>query len=264
MSFWSHLRPAQLQEPFSRVGYWVSSGVTFVALVSAWHLAATAEIVPAIYLPAPAAVVRAMVEGLLRDGWAIHVWTSCYRIVVGFALAALVAVPTGILMGTFKWVEALLEPLNDFIRYMPVVAFVPLCIIWLGTGENEKVVVIFIGTYFQLVLLVAAAATRVHREYLETYLMLRGSSLGCVRHVVLPAAWPEIFDSLRIAAGWAWSYLVVAELVGADRGIGFQILQSQRFLQTARVIAAIIVVGILGMVTDYLFKASARRLFRWA
>jgi NitT/TauT family transport system permease protein len=111
--------------------------------------------------------------------------------------------------------------------------------------------------------MVAAAVSQVQREYLETYFMLAGSRAGVLRKVILPAAWPNIFDSLRIAAGWAWSYLVVAELVAADVGIGFKILQAQRFLKTPYVISSIILVGILGIITDYLFKLASQTFFPW-
>ncbi len=204
-----------------------------------------------------------MLDSFLNLGYAWDVSVSVYRILTGFLLSAAFAIPVGLLMGTYKPVEALIEPFNDFIRYMPVVAFVPLCILWVGTGDNQKILVIFIGTYFQLVLMVASAVSQVQREYLETYFMLAGGRAGVMRKIILPAAWPSIFNSLRIAVGWAWSYLVVAELVAADVGIGFKILQAQRFLKTPYVISSIIIIGLLGILTDFLFKLASRKFFPW-
>lgn len=264
LSRWQNFfKPAQLEDKLSRSVYLVSALVTFIVFFGVWSLIAASGIITPLFLPSPTAVVWAMIDSFINLGYLWDVFVSTYRILLGFSLSAILAIPIGLLMGTYKPIEALIEPFNDFIRYMPVVAFVPLCILWVGTGDNQKVLVIFMGTYFQLVLMVAAAVSQVQREYLETYFMLAGSRSGVLRKVILPAAWPNIFDSLRIAAGWAWSYLVVAELVAADVGIGFKILQAQRFLKTPYVISSIILVGILGIITDYLFKLASRTFFPW-
>jgi NitT/TauT family transport system permease protein len=264
LSRWQNFfKPAQLEDKLSRSVYLVSALVTFILFFGVWSLIAASGIITPLFLPSPMAVVWAMIDSFISLGYLWDVFVSTYRILVGFFLSVALAIPVGLLMGTYKPIEALIEPFNDFIRYMPVVAFVPLCILWVGTGDNQKILVIFIGTYFQLVLMVAAAVSQVHREYLETYFMLAGSRAGVLRKVILPAAWPNIFDSMRIAAGWAWSYLVVAELVAADVGIGFKILQAQRFLKTPYVISSIILVGILGIITDYLFKLASRMFFPW-
>ena len=264
LSRWQNFfKPAQLEDKLSRSVYLVSALATFTVFFGVWSLIAASGIITPLFLPSPMAVAWAMIDSFINLGYLWDVFVSTYRILVGFFLSAALAIPVGLLMGTYKPIEALIEPFNDFIRYMPVVAFVPLCILWVGTGDNQKVLVIFIGTYFQLVLMVAAAVSQVQREYLETYFMLAGSRAGVLRKVILPAAWPNIFDSLRIAAGWAWSYLVVAELVAADVGIGFKILQAQRFLKTPYVISSIILVGILGIITDYLFKLASQTFFPW-
>lgn len=256
-------KPSQLESKLSRSVYLLSALATFILFLGIWNLIAASGVITPLFLPSPGQVTWALVDSFLNLGYTWDVFVSSYRILIGFFLSAALAIPVGLLMGTYKPVEALIEPFNDFIRYMPVVAFVPLCILWVGTGDNQKILVIFIGTYFQLVLMVAAAVSRVPREYLESYFMLAGGRAGVLRKVILPAAWPAIFDSLRIAAGWAWSYLVVAELVAADVGIGFKILQAQRFLKTPYVIGSIIVVGLLGILTDYLFKLASRKFFPW-
>lgn len=256
-------KPSQLESKLSRSVYFTSALATFIVFFIVWGLIASSGVISALFLPSPFQVLSALIDSFVNLGYAWDVFVSSYRILVGFFLSAALAIPVGLLMGTYKPVEALIEPFNDFIRYMPVVAFVPLCILWVGTGDNQKVLVIFIGTYFQLVLMVAAAVSQVQREYLETYFMLAGRRSGVLRKIILPAAWPNIFSSLRIAAGWAWSYLVVAELVAADVGIGFKILQAQRFLKTPYVLSSILVVGLLGIATDYLFKLAARKFFPW-
>lgn len=241
---------------------WAAS-MTFAVFFVCWHILAISRLFPELLLPEPLAVVAATYRGLFVDGWGEDVWVSSYRIFMGFVVSAVLAIPIGVLIGSYKIVEAFLEPFHSFIRYMPVVAFIPLCIMWFGVDDFQKVIVILIGTYFQLVLMVASASARVPREYIEIYYMFGGTSLGCLTKVIFPAAWPSIYNSLRIAAAWAWSYLVVAELVAAEVGIGFKIVQSQRFLQTPKVMAAILIIGILGILTDGLFRLISIWCFPW-
>lgn len=257
-------QPVQLRGRMSRRGFLLASAVAFVGFVLIWGLVAYAEFVSPLFLPSPGSVLVATVDLFVNHGLSRDLLVSTYRISLGFLLSAALAIPLGLLIGTYKVFEALLEPLNDFIRYMPVVAFVPLTILWVGIGDVNKVLIVFIGTYFQLVLMVAAAASQTPRPLLETYYVLGGSHRHAILRVILPWAWPAIFDSLRIGAGWAWSYLVVAELVAAESGIGFKIMQALRFLRTDQMIGGIILVGLLGVATDYAFKLVGRRLFPWA
>jgi len=164
LSRWQNFfKPAQLEDKLSRSVYLVSALATFIVFFGVWSLIAASGIITPLFLPSPMAVAWAMIDSFINLGYLWDVFVSTYRILVGFFLSAALAIPVGLLMGTYKPIEALIEPFNDFIRYMPVVAFVPLCILWVGTGDNQKVLVIFIGTYFQLVLMVAAAVSQVKR-----------------------------------------------------------------------------------------------------
>lgn len=159
--------------------------------------------------------------------------------------------------------ERLIHPLFGFTRYLPVASIVPLCILWFGVGDVQKIAVITIGVVFQLVLLLSYDSSSVPKELIES-----GATFGLKRHqilrrIVVPYAMPAIWDHLRISAGWAWSYLVLAELVAGNKGVGYFIVQSQRYLETEKVFAGIIFIGILGVLTDLLFRLSAKRLFRW-
>lgn len=259
----SFFKPKHLQGRLSRRVYLVTACASFALFVLAWSFLAHTQVVNPLFLPSPEAVVQATYELFAYHGMAKDVLVSTYRILLGFALSALFAIPIGLLIGTYKIAEAFIEPFNDFIRYMPVVAFVPLTILWVGIGDGSKVLLIFLGTYFQLVLLVAAAASQTPKEYLEAYYLLGGDHRRVVRRVILPFAWPAIFDAMRVSAGWAWSYLVVAELVAAETGVGFKIIQALRFLKTDQIISGIIIVGLLGLTTDYAFKIAGRWLFPW-
>ncbi|MEU8609652.1 ABC transporter permease [Actinoplanes sp. NPDC048791] len=220
------------------------------------------ETVDPLFLPAPMAVGDRLID-LARAGtlWS-DLTVSIYRVTGGFVLATCAALPLGILMGRSRRWAALFEPLLDFIRYMPVVAFVPLTILWAGTGDAQKFLIIFIGTFFQQALLFTDNVRRVRVE-----LVLVGQTLGLggmavLRRIVLRAAAPSLWDSLRISLGWAWTWLVVAELVAATSGLGYRITIAQRYLATDTIIGYILVLGVLGLVTDQALRYGGRRLFR--
>lgn len=198
-------------------------------------------------------------EGIIND-----IAISCIRVVLGFGLAMLLATPLGVLMGYNVQVRATLGPVIGFIRYMPVPVFIPLCILWFGSGDLEKVVIIFLGAFFQLTLMVQDAAQAVRRDFYEAAIMLGAPRLALIFRVLWPAALPQIFDSYRVCIGWAWTYLIVAEIVGARTGIGFYIIKAQRYLMVPQIFAAMMLIGVLGMMTDLILGAAHRRLFRWS
>jgi NitT/TauT family transport system permease protein len=261
-SFGSAAQPF-LRVPISRRRFFLLAGLVFTLIGVGWALLATSGWVPALFLPSPATIAARLKTLLSTRRFLLDVGVSVWRVGCGFLLAAAMAIPLGLLIGCFRSAEAALQPLMELVRYMPVPAFLPLCILWFGIGDAEKILVIFLGTFFQLVVLVADDARTVPREILAI-----GYSFGLrrsrmVSRIVLPHAGPQIFDHLRVACGWAWSYLVVAEIVAANRGVGFMIMQSQRYLRTADVIAGILVIGVLGLVSDIGFRFAGRLLFPW-
>ena len=168
------------------------------------------------------------------------------------------------LLAINKRAAGMLEPLIDFIRYTPIPAFIPLFILWFGIGETEKIVVIFSAVFFQLVLMVANSVSTVPQALIDFAKTLGASRKEIVLKVIFRHAQPRIFKDLRVSMGWAWAGLMLAEIVGATSGIGFVIIQSQRLLQTGNVIAAIITVGVLGVITDVLFRNAYAKLFPWS
>jgi NitT/TauT family transport system permease protein len=237
--------------------------VPFVAVVAAWHILTRGGLIDPVFLPSPASVLVSFVQ-LGSSGFLLtHLLPSTIRVAVAFLLSVAIAFPLGILSGQMRTMERLIQPLFGFTRYLPVASIVPLCILWFGVGDVQKIAVITIGVVFQLVLLLAYDSASVPKELIES-----GWTLGLKRHeilrrIVIPFAMPAIWDHLRISAGWAWSYLVLAELVAGNKGVGYFIVQSQRYLETDKVFAGILFIGILGVITDSIFKLSAKRLFRW-
>src|SRR5438270_176434 len=240
--------------------------VSFVVIVAGWTLLAiltyNPDVSPEVQLvPRPDVVVVTWVDMVQHLGFMADVGWSTFRIVAGFALAALIAVPLGLLMGSFEVVRAFFQPPINAIRYMPASAFIPLLILLQGLGETETLTVIWIGVFFQLVLTVMDIAHRVPTEMLNVAYTLGASRWTVFRKVFLPATMPEVVDALRITMGWAWTYLIVAELVAAQAGIGNFILIAQRYFRADRIIAAIITIGVLGLITDSLFALYHRWAF---
>jgi NitT/TauT family transport system permease protein len=187
-----------------------------------------------------------------------------FRVLGGFLIAAVLAVPLGVMMGAYKPIEAFFEPFISFARYLPASAFIPLLILWAGIGEAQKLSLIFIGSFFQLVLMVAVSVGNTRRDLVEAAYTLGASDRGIVTRVLLPSSAPDIAETLRMVLGWAWTYVIVAELVGSSSGIGHMITDSQSLLATDQIIFGIIVIGLIGLITDYLFKAFNKKVFPWA
>lgn len=254
-------RRMQLFEPIPRKTYVAIAVVSFTVLMAVWSYVSYRELVQNLFLPTPTQVWQAAVAWA-QDG---TLWTdikdSVTRIVLGFAVSTLFAVPIGVFMGTFKHVEAAVEPTVDFIRYMPAVAFIPLTLIWFGTSEVQKIVILFIGVFFQEVLLIMDNVKTVPKQFVEMGYTLGLSRWQILSKVIFRSAAPGIVDTLRICMGWAWTYLVVVELVGANSGLGFRIQSAERYLNTAQIIAGIIIIGLLGLAFDFAFKTFYAQAF---
>jgi NitT/TauT family transport system permease protein len=239
------------------------AAAVFAVLGILWFASTAAGLVLPLFLPSPG-----QVWSRLSDLWAsgqlmADMGISIYRITLGFIISTLFALPIGILIGSYRGWEAAIEPFVDFIRYMPVVAFVPLTILWTGTGDAQKFLIIFIGTFFQQVLLVMDNVKGVPRDFINLGRTLEMPEWRILKGIVLPSAMPAIWDSMRISLGWAWTWLVVAELVAATSGLGYRITTAQRFFQTDLIFGYLLILGLLGLTTDQAIKYLGRRLFRY-
>jgi NitT/TauT family transport system permease protein len=201
---------------------------------------------------------------MAREGTlASFTWASTYRILVGWSLSVVAALPLGMLIATSKKVRAVFQPMTEFMRYLPVVALVPLTLLYFGIGEGQKYAIIFLGTFFQLLLMVADSVSSVDLNLLNSAATLGANRSQRYFRVLLPAALPALMDDLRLTIGWAWTYLVVAEMVAADSGLGYMVLKSQRFLETDKIFAGLLIIGLVGLVTDWIFRLLARVVVPW-
>ncbi len=236
----------------------------FLLFVAAWLAVRVMNLAPLLLLPGPVEVFNRLAK-LAREGtlWG-DIGASVWRIMVGFLLATALAIPIGVLIGTYRVAEAFIEPFVDFVRYMPVVGFVALTIVWLGVDDPQKFAIVFIGTFFQEVLLIMDNTKRVPMELVNIGRTLGLRDRWILVRIVVPSAAPLIWDTLRISLGWAWTWVVLAELVAATSGLGYRITVAQRFNNIDTIIGYLIVLGILGLITDQSMKAIGRTVFGWA
>ena len=262
------VRPSRLAlaplEPVRAQSRWLLGIGFFILFFTAWAFFTLGGYVSPTFLASPVTMVQEAILLFTEFNFSHDIAMTIWRVLAGFILASLVAVPLGIAMGAHKGVEAFLEPFVSFCRYLPASAFIPLLILWAGIGELQKVLVIFIGSVFQIVLMVAVCVGAARRDLVEAAYTLGAAPSGIVKRVLIPGAAPEIAEILRLVLGWAWTYVIVAELIGSSSGIGHMITDSQALLNTGQIIFGIIVIGLIGLVSDFAFKALNRRLFAWS
>lgn len=229
-----------------------------------WTIISYAGLVPAMFLPTPTAVVQAGLNLFTQDNLLNDILVSCARVLAGFTVAAMIGVPMGIAMGTFASMESFFAPFVGTVRYMPVTAFVPLIVIWVGLGEEAKVLIITLGVVLYNAIMVADAVKFIPNEMINVAYTLGANRREVLSKVIIPATFPSVLDTLRVNISGAWNYLVIAELVAAQSGLGFKIIQAQRFLQTEKVLFCIAVIGLIGLVIDYGLKWLSQVLTPWA
>jgi len=190
--------------------------------------------------------------------------TSAMRVFTGFLLAAVIAIPLGIYMGSYRIWEAFMQPIFEFIRYFPVPALIPLLVAIYGVDEESKIILIFLGTFFQLILMVADEVRRVSEELVKVAYTMGANSIEVLFKILLPSALPGIFDALRLCHGWAWTYVVVAEMIATNEGLGIRIMKFARFVQMPKVMTYLLILGMLGLILDLLFRYINQKLFHWS
>jgi NitT/TauT family transport system permease protein len=252
------------KEPIPR---WVSvaaGAFALGALLTLWSILTYVGLVDPLFLPAPSAVLAAFVDLAAKGSLWQHITASCSVVLAGFILASVIAVPIGIVTGSFALVRAFVEPVVNFMRYIPVSAMIPLLILWIGIGFEARMAVIFIGAFFQQIILVSDVSAQVSRDLIDASYTLGADRRQVVFRVLVPATLPGVLDALRVTLGWAWTYVVLAELLAASEGLGFMILNSMRGLFTDRIFVGMIVIGLLGLSTDQGFKYLHRWLLPWS
>ena len=239
-------------------------GISLIVPLLIWTVISSLNLVSPLFLPTPAAVISAGIKMFTEDNLSVDVLVSSTRVLAGFLVAGIIGVPMGLAMGTFYSLDSLLAPIVGTVRYMPVTAFVPLIVIWLGLEEPSKILIIMLGVVLYNAIMVADAVKFIPNEMINVAYTLGANRRDVVFKVIIPATFPSVLDTLRVNISGAWNFLVIAELVASQNGLGFKIIQAQRFLQTDKVLFCIALIGVIGLVIDYGLKWISQRLTPWA
>ena len=229
-----------------------------------WCLLSYGGFVPSVILPSPTDVLKAFPvlhfeEALVRSAIA-----SFYRVMMGFLLAAVVAIPLGLVMGTFPPVKHFFAPVLDPLRFLPISALVPLFIVWFGIEDLQKIMFLFVGTVVYLLPLVVEAVENVDDVYLQTATTLGASRGQLVWHVLVPGSLPAIGEALRVMNGIGWTYVILAEVINAPHGLGALINVAGKRSHVDQIFALVLVILAIGVVTDQIIRLINKRLFAWA
>jgi NitT/TauT family transport system permease protein len=234
-----------------------------VVVLGAWCVVSYGGFAPPDFLPSPSEVVRGTLQLFIEYDLSRAILISTRRIALAFLLASAMALPLGVLMGAFEPVNRIFEPIMAPLRYMPISAFIPLLILWFGIYESEKVAFLFLGVFVYLLPVVVTAIRAVPDEFVQTALTLGASRWQVIRTVLLPAALPEIFDSFRVMNAILWTYVILAEVVNAEGGLGSMVDLAYRHQKASWSFAGLLVIGGIGLLTDSLIRTCSNLLFRW-
>lgn len=260
----THEQPArrrwlELRKPVSRTQSVLSGILIWTLFFAVWEFVSLAGLVNDLLVPAPHEVLTTLFDMLANRGLVPDILISVWRVVFSFGIACAVAIPLGVMMGSFPAVEAVVNPFVSAWRYLPAPSFIPILLMWFGTGETPKLMLLIIGVIFFLITLIMDHTRQVRTELVETGLTLGGGRWTIVRTIILPAVMPNVLTAMRQMLAVTWTYLVIAEIVASTTGIGAMMMRARRFLHTDEIMAGIIVIGVLGLGFDILF----RRLHRW-
>lgn len=241
--------------------------ISVITLSLAWYLGSALELVNPIFWPSPSAVwdqfINISQHGYRNFTLWEHIWASLYRIFVGFALGCLIGIPLGFAMGLSEILRGWFDPIVEFFRPIPPLAFIPLVIIWSGIGERSKILLLFFAALWIMVIAARAGVGSVKLSKIHAAYSLGANKRQILKNVILPNALPEIFTGMRVAMGICWGTVVAAELVAAESGVGFMIMAASKFLATDIVVLGVIIVGIIGYSMDILMRKLESKLIPW-
>lgn len=252
-----------LRQPLPRSTATVLGLCAPILVAIVWCALTYGHLAPPDFLPSPTETLRGTLQLFLQyDLWG-SILVSTRRILFAFLLASAVALPLGVLMGAFEPVNRFFEPIVAPLRYMPISAFIPLLILWFGIYEKQKIAFLFLGVFVYLLPVVVTAIRAVPEELVQTSLTLGASRSQVIRTVLLPAALPEIFDSFRVMNAISWTYVILAEAVNPEHGLGYMVELARTHQKASWSFAGLLVIGGIGLLTDFFIRLVSGFLFRW-
>ena len=232
-------------------------------VLGAWCGLTYGNLVQPDFLPKPTEVLRGTLQLFIQYDLTTAILISSRRIAIAFLLASALALPLGVLMGAFDPINRLFEPIMAPLRYMPISAFIPLLILWFGIYEKQKIAFLFLGVFVYLLPVVVSSIRLVPEELVQTALTLGATRFQVVRTVLVPAALPEIFDSFRVMNAIAWTYVILAEAVNPEHGLGYMVELARTHQKASWSFAGLLVIGGIGLLTDFFIRVVSKMLFSW-
>jgi NitT/TauT family transport system permease protein len=252
-----------VREPVTRQRARMLAAGGVITFFLAWCVLSYANLVPTVILPSPTEVLRAFPVLHFEEALVRSIGRSLYRVYMGFLLAAAVAIPLGLIMGTFPPIKHFFVPLLDPLRFLPISALVPLFIVWFGIDEMQKIVFLFVGIFVYLLPLVVEAVENVDDVYLQTATTLGATRAQLIRHVLIPGSLPAIGEALRVMNGIGWTYVILAEVVNARYGLGYLITVAGKRSHVDQIFALVLVILAIGVITDWIIRQANAALFAW-
>ncbi|HKI01789.1 MAG TPA: ABC transporter permease [Thermoanaerobaculia bacterium] len=252
-----------LRQPLPRTTATALGLLAPILVIAGWCVLTYGRLAPPDFLPSPTETLRGTLQLFLQyDLWG-SILISSRRILFAFLLASALALPLGVLMGAFEPVNRFFEPIMSPLRYMPISAFIPLLILWFGIYEKQKIAFLFLGVFVYLLPVVVTAVRVVPEELVQTSLTLGASRWQVIRTVLVPAALPEIFDSFRVMNAIAWTYVILAEAVNPEHGLGYMVELARTHQKASWSFAGLLVIGGIGLLTDAFIRLLSSLFFRW-
>ncbi len=237
--------------------------LSMILLLLFWFFITFKGWINEIFLPRPQQIINVLIE-LIQSKEIFHdIYISLFRVALGFLLGAGMAIPLGLLMGWYRMFQGFVDPIIEFFRPIPPLAFIPLAILWFGIGEESKIFVIWLGTFFPILINVITGIREVEPVLIKAAYTLGARDRNIFFEVCLPASLPFILAGLRIGLATGWTCLVAAELIAARSGLGFLIADARRYFRTDIVMLGIIIIGVIGILLDRLLRFMERRLTEW-
>lgn len=252
-----------IRSPLSKQTAFFLGLVAPALVLGAWCALTYGDFVRPDFLPTPTEVIRGTLQLFLHYELTDAIIISTRRIAIAFLLASAIALPLGVLMGAFDPINRFFEPIMAPLRYMPISAFIPLLILWFGIYEKQKIAFLFLGVFVYLLPVVVSSIRLVPEELVQTALTLGASKFQVIRTVLVPAALPEIFDSFRVMNAIAWTYVILAEAVNPEHGLGYMVELARTHQKASWSFAGLLVIGGIGLLTDFLIRLLSSILFRW-
>jgi len=252
-----------IRSPLPKKTAYVLGFVAPALVLGGWCVLTYGHLVQPDFLPKPTEVVRGTLQLFLQYDLGTAILVSTRRIAIAFLLASALALPLGVLMGAFDPINRFFEPIMAPLRYMPISAFIPLLILWFGIYEKQKIAFLFLGVFVYLLPVVVSSIRLVPEELVQTALTLGATRVQVVRTVLLPAALPEIFDSFRVMNAIAWTYVILAEAVNPEHGLGYMVELARTHQKASWSFAGLLVIGGIGLLTDFLIRMVSGMLFSW-